>query len=50
MLKGKDDRTILLNNQIPLVESVHESVKVAENLMGNEICSSHEKNVGNNVL
>ena len=49
VLKGKDDRGILLNNQIPLVESVHESVKVTENLMGNEICSSHEKNVGNNL-
>ena len=49
MLKGKDDLAISLNNQIPSLQSVHDSVKVTETSLGKEICSSHDMNVGNNL-
>ena len=50
VLKGKDDLAISLNNQIPSLQSVHDSVKVTETSLGKEICSSHDMNVGNNYL
>ena len=49
MLKGKDDLAISLNNQIPSLQSVHDSVKVTATSLGKEICSSHDMTVGNNL-